>query len=94
MSSPSNETFGPPITLILTDHNAIIVKIPAKIAGIISFVCSQPVTSPANIPPTSANNNVTNGLTPLVIRIALIHPPSANVPSQDKSAISKILNVI
>ena len=69
-------------------------KIPAKIAGILSFVCKIPVTKPATMPQAIASPIDKTGLRPVVIVAATIHPPKANVPSTVISGISKTLNVI
>ena len=94
VSSPNREVFACPIIRILIEYKAIIVKIPDKISGILTFVCRIPVIPPANAPANKAGTNASHGFTPFTIKIALTAPPSAKLPSTVISAKFNILNVM
>ena len=61
VSTPKRERLALPIMRRFTEYKAIIVKIPAKRAGIFIFVCKRPVTTPAKVPVTKAANKLAIG---------------------------------
>ena len=80
-----------PIIRRLTDHRAICVRIPARIAGISNTVCKKPVTAPASIPASIAATIAIRGSTPATTSTAQTLPPSAKLPSTVRSAMSSSL---
>jgi len=68
-------------------------RMPAKRIGILSLVCRIPVNVPAIAPPPIAAKQAKKGSPPSEMIRAAIAAPSGNTPSQDKSAISRILKV-
>ena len=82
------------IILRLIEYSPSCVKIPARIAGIPSFVCKKPVIVPAITPARTATNRQAHIGIPASLSITVTAPPVANVPSTERSATSSILKVI
>ena len=83
-----------PWTRRFTEYRASWVRIPERIAGIPMHVWNTPVTAPASMPTRKAISVASQGLTPLVIRMAATAPPVAMEPSTVRSAMSRIRKVM
>ncbi|MPN50955.1 hypothetical protein SDC9_198595 [bioreactor metagenome] len=83
---PKSGTFARPIIRIFMEYKASWVRMPERMAGIRSLVCSSPVMAPAAMPASVAKNSVSKGSIPFVIRIALTAPPVQRLPSTVRSA--------
>ena len=96
MGTLAREPRSVPIPWIrrLTEYRASWVRIPARMAGMPMDVWKTPVTAPASMPTASAMSVASQGLTPLVIRMAATAPPVAKEPSTVRSAMSRIRKVI
>ncbi len=78
----------------LMEYSAYCVRIPARIAGIPSFVCRSPVAVPARRPATTAISIAAQGFQPLIVSMTVTAPPVAKVPSTERSATSRRRNVM
>ena len=76
-----------------TEYRAIIVRMPAKRAGIFSLVVRSPVMTPASIPAIAAKKIAVNGSLPLTSIEAATAAPRGKLPSTVRSAISSTRNV-
>ena len=86
-----NEVVPKPIICRLIEYRANCVKIPARIAGILSLVIRIPVISPASMPTKIEQIRASHIGQPFTRRITHVAPPVHNEPSTVKSAISNIL---
>ena len=93
VSTPSRERFALPMMRKFTEYKAIIVKMPAKSAGIFIFVCKRPVTTPASMPATKAASRAVSGPKPATIILAAVAAPKGKLPSTVRSAISSTRKV-
>ena len=75
----------------MIEYRANCVKIPARIAGILSLVIRIPVISPASIPARIEQIRASHIGQPFTRRITQVAPPVHNEPSTVRSAMSSIL---
>ena len=94
VATPKSGMFALPITLIFIEYKAIIVKMPAKMPGIFSFVCKRAVAAPARQPEAKAAKTAKKGSTRALISTAPTAPPRAKLPSTVRSGKSSTLKVI
>ena len=94
VSCPKRETLALPITLRFTEYRAIMVRIPAKSAGIFSLVCRKPVIRPARPPAKAAAKMAKMGFVPFTIRVTATAAPRGKDPSTVMSATSSTRKVI
>ena len=78
----------------LIEYSANCVSIPARIAGIPSFVCRKPVHRPVSTPTTMAMSSAAQAGIPASRSITATAPPVANEPSTVISGISSSRKVI
>src|SRR5690554_4191223 len=85
VGSMMSGTFGPPMTRRLIEYSAIIIRILASRSMMRSLTFSQPVIMPATAPAPTATSVAANGLTPTLISVAAVAPPSGKLPSTVRS---------
>ena len=78
----------------LIEQSANCVRMPARMAGMPSFVCSRPVTRPASRPATTAASSAAHAGQPAMMSMTVTAPPVVNDPSTVRSATSSRRNVM
>ena len=74
-----------------TDHRVIWVRMPARMGGMPSQICSRPVTTPASRPAATAHSTASHRLRPLSSIMVQTAAPVQMEPSTVRSAMSSSL---
>ena len=94
VSTCNREILALPIIRRFTEYRAIMVRIPARRAGIFNLVHRIPVIIPPSIPAKAAASMAGIGLQPATRQAAAVAAPRGKLPSTVKSAISSTLKVM
>ena len=85
VSLRSSGMFAPSMIRRLTDHSAIMVRIPARRPSILPLVCSNPVTVPARNPVPKPARVASTGFQPARMPMAAVAAPVVKLPSTVRS---------
>ena len=83
-----------PMMCRLMEYRENWVRMPARIAGMPSLVCSVPVTKPASRPASMATSSAAQAGQPARISMTVTAPPVVKEPSTVRSATSSRRKVI
>ena len=85
--------FALPIIFRLMEYREIWVRMPARMSGMPSLVCRNPVITPAAMPARKEASSASWGLTPAITSMMHTAPPVAILPSTVRSDTPSMRNV-